>query len=336
MNNIFSCIKNKFKKVQKSCLNGQNEVSVPYISIIVPCYNVQEYLQECLDSLINQTFKNFEIICINDGSHDNTLQILKDYESKDKRIVVIDKENEGLSAARNLGMKISKAPYIFFMDSDDWLDKDAFELMYEKIIKYDLDLVCIPYKKHYLNNETTTYKFFKCGKIKINDKLSRKIPPLPWAKLYKKSIIQESGCTFVLKQPFEDAIFWIMISPHLKNAFLLDGTYYNYREREGSFTLTFSKKDNPFVFTNTVSKIKDYFMRDEAFFKKHKKYLIKTIYNLYRNDYEMADESDRQMILDNIYKNVIELNLNKISNEKFIEHIIKKDFSKIKFVKNTK
>lgn len=100
------------------------------ISIIVPVYNTEKYLKKCLDSLINQTLKDIEIICINDGSPDNSLKILKEYEKKDKRIKIIDQENQGVSVARNNGIKIANGEYIGFVDSDDYVDLDFYEKLY--------------------------------------------------------------------------------------------------------------------------------------------------------------------------------------------------------------
>ena len=92
------------------------------ISIIVPVYNVEKYLAECLDSLINQTYQYIEIICVNDGSVDNSKSILEEYASKDYRIKIINQNNQGLSAARNPGMREASGKYIMFVDSDDWID----------------------------------------------------------------------------------------------------------------------------------------------------------------------------------------------------------------------
>ena len=97
------------------------------ISIIVPVYNVEKYLPECLESLIHQTLKDIEIICINDGSTDNSLSILKDYAKKDSRIRIINKENWGISAARNSGINTAMGDFLSFIDSDDWIDLDFFE-----------------------------------------------------------------------------------------------------------------------------------------------------------------------------------------------------------------
>ena len=95
----------------------------PEVSVIIPVYNVEKYLERCLDSVINQSFTDIEIICVNDGSTDNSLEILKYYEQMDDRVIVIDKENQGLSETRNLGINISNGKYITFIDSDDWIKR---------------------------------------------------------------------------------------------------------------------------------------------------------------------------------------------------------------------
>lgn len=111
------------------------------VSIIIPVYNVEKYLEECLCSVINQTLKEIEIICVNDGSTDNSLKILQNFAQKDKRIVVIDKKNGGLSSARNTGLKIAKGQYIFNLDSDDFLKKETLEKCYNYAQKNKLDVV---------------------------------------------------------------------------------------------------------------------------------------------------------------------------------------------------
>lgn len=102
-------------------------MSKPLISIIVPVYNTEQYLSKCLDSLINQTYKNIEIICVNDGSTDNSADILNEYDKKDKRVRMISQKNCGLSATRNTGLKNCCGEYVMFLDSDDWIDFDTCE-----------------------------------------------------------------------------------------------------------------------------------------------------------------------------------------------------------------
>lgn len=112
----------------------------PLISIIVPVYNVENYLRKCLDSIVNQTYKNLEIILIDDGSDDNSDKICDEYATKDNRIVVIHKINGGLSDARNAGLEIAKGEYIGFVDSDDYISEDMYEFLYNLAIENDLDV----------------------------------------------------------------------------------------------------------------------------------------------------------------------------------------------------
>ena len=109
-------------------------------SIITPVFNTESYLEQCLESILNQTYKNFEIICINDASTDNSLSILKDYAKNDSRIRIINKENGGISAARNSGINAAMGDFLSFIDSDDWIDLDFFEKLYLAAKKYSADI----------------------------------------------------------------------------------------------------------------------------------------------------------------------------------------------------
>ena len=123
------------------------------ISIIIPVYNTEEYIRECLDSVTNQTFKNFECICINDGSADNSLKILEEYAKSDSRFTVINlPENKGQGCARNEGLKVAKGEYITFIDSDDWVTNDYLEILYKTIEKYNTDFVAANF---YIFNNVT-------------------------------------------------------------------------------------------------------------------------------------------------------------------------------------
>ena len=176
------------------------------VSVIVPVYNAEKYLNRCIDSLTNQTLEDIEMIFVNDGSTDNSINILKSYKEQDKRIVIIDKANEGVSEARNQGISKAKGDYIFFVDSDDWIDLNTLENMYETAIKDDIDIVMCSYVREFKNHSKEKF-------IDLNDKIIYKdleqlhlsiIGPLDnqisksenldsvgtvWAKLYKSSLI---------------------------------------------------------------------------------------------------------------------------------------------------
>ena len=131
------------------------------ITVIVPVYNVEHYLEKCLDSLIDQTYKNLEIIVINDGSTDNSGEICQEYAQKDNRIVYIEKENGGLSDARNVGLDKMTGSYVTFIDSDDWVELDYVEILYKKIIEYQADISVGNYYSY--NEDEETYYFHIYG-----------------------------------------------------------------------------------------------------------------------------------------------------------------------------
>ena len=111
------------------------------ISVIIPIFNAEKYISDCLESIINQTLKDIEIILINDGSNDKTEQIIKEYAKKDKRIIILKQKNKGAGAARNSGIQISKGEYISFIDSDDMFHFKTLEIAYENLIKFNADIV---------------------------------------------------------------------------------------------------------------------------------------------------------------------------------------------------
>lgn len=134
------------------------------ISIIVPVYNVEKYLNKCIDSIINQTYKNIEIILVDDGSTDNSGKICDEYLLRDSRIKVIHKNNGGLSSARNEGINISSGEYIGFVDSDDWVEPNMYEEMYKKILYSNADIVDCGYWKEY---ENKSIKYISANEVKF-------------------------------------------------------------------------------------------------------------------------------------------------------------------------
>ena len=117
------------------------------ISIIIPVYNSEKFVSRCLDHLLNQTYQNFEIICINDGSKDNSLSILKEYSKKDNRIIVLNQENKGIARTRNIGIKKASGDYIMFVDNDDYMESDYLETYAKNAIDGDYDIVIGGYRR---------------------------------------------------------------------------------------------------------------------------------------------------------------------------------------------
>ncbi len=179
------------------------------ISIIVPIYNAEKYISKCLDSIINQTKKELEIILINDGSTDRTEEIIKKYQ--DKRIRYFKNKNQGIGKTRNFGIDKAKGKYLLFLDSDDFLVENACELLYNKAETNNLDIVMCDFYKLYDNGniEEVHQPSFKNSSLKDNPKiLSEHLSP--WAKIYKRDLIIRHNIRFVENLKYEDAPFVTM------------------------------------------------------------------------------------------------------------------------------
>lgn len=121
------------------------------VSILVPCYNSEKYIDKCINSILHQTLDDVEIICINDGSTDNTLKVLQNFEKNNPKIRVVDKKNSGYGASLNLGFSISKGEYIGIVESDDFIENTMYELLYDNAKKYDLDISRCCFNYYYSN-----------------------------------------------------------------------------------------------------------------------------------------------------------------------------------------
>ena len=182
------------------------------ISVIIPVYNVEKYLRRCLDSIINQTYKNLEIICIDDGSPDNSINVLIEYSNRDNRILIKRQKNMGLSEARNTGIKISTGKYLIFVDSDDWLPLDAIELLCKKIEKENSDVVIggrITISDSKKENFIPTAKDinFTFEEYLEYSMKKKEFRAVAWGKLYKKEIIEKNQLEFPKGLLYEDLLF---------------------------------------------------------------------------------------------------------------------------------
>ena len=210
---------------------------MPKISIIVPIYNSEEYLKECLNSLVNQAFKDIEIICVNDGSTDNSLEIVKHFAEKDSRIKVINQENKGQSAARNAGLKIASGEWITFIDSDDYIDLNTYE---RALTVSNVDVICFGievygdnlYATRQADNEY--YKIKYKSLVHLNNKIRLNTDVSVCDKLFKKEIIDNYGIRFPEGMHFEDAEFYWKYILCCKSANYIDEYFYHYRRREDS------------------------------------------------------------------------------------------------------
>ena len=193
----------------KNYLNNETggNMSKVDISIVVPIYNAEKYIKKCVDSLLNQTKEKIELILINDGSTDSTEEIIKEY--KDERIKYFKNKNQGIGMTRNFGIDKAKGKYIMFIDSDDYIEKDACEKLFEKAENSKLDLVICNFYKVYDNgeHEDIILPSFKNTTLKETPSLIRTINLSPWNKLYRTSLIKNNNMRFVENLKYEDAPF---------------------------------------------------------------------------------------------------------------------------------
>lgn len=193
------------------------------VSVVIPVYNVEDFLEECLDSVINQTLEDIEVICIDDGSTDNSLEILNNYSKKDSRIQIIIQENQGHAVATNNGIKLAKGKYLFLMDSDDILELNALEETYNVADGDNLDFVIFQAVNYYMD----TNKLVRSEKYSMNaladyvgDRVFNykdikefifKITVTPWSKLYNREFILNSDAKFPDGLIFDDNVFFFDI-----------------------------------------------------------------------------------------------------------------------------
>lgn len=206
------------------------------ISVIVPVYNVEKYLSDCIDSIINQTYKNFELILVDDGSNDFSLDICNSYRDVDSRIVVIHTSNEGVSNARNIGIQKAKGKYIVFVDSDDTVDEYYLECLINPILKNNYDLVICGHQRVYVEKNKTVgfYKRNPCMTGKFSEDLRFLYPETacilgPVCKIYNADIINEYNIRYPLEINYaEDQIFNYDYFIHIRNVYFVDKVLYNY------------------------------------------------------------------------------------------------------------
>ena len=219
---------------------------MPKVSVIVPVYNVENYLSKCLNSLVNQTLKDIEVIVVNDGSPDDSQKIIDKYVKKyPKKIKSYIKENGGLSDARNYGLKYASGEYISFVDSDDWVDFTLYEKLYNKAIECDFDVVACDV---YSIDETGVKKIINSGikkEIFTKEEIKNQmidIYPVAWNKTYRKDLLNDSKIKFKKKIWFEDVEFLYRLFPFIKSIGVVNEPLNYYLQRTGTISKTYDER----------------------------------------------------------------------------------------------
>lgn len=237
------------------------------ISVIIPVYNVEDYLGQCLDSICNQTFEDIEIICVNDGSKDNSLEILEEYAGNDNRISIVNQHNQGLAAARNSGLKHASGEYVYFIDSDDYLELDALERLYCNIKSNDSDMALFKFKTfddfqnvHKRGVEFKIDKIF--GDIDYDNfaftyrDVKRHVMNSAFSaclKLYRREFIKD--VSFPVGLNFEDVPVHVKLMIEAERLSFVPEFFYNYRSNPDSIL---NSSANGFDIFKVIDMVEDY------------------------------------------------------------------------------
>ncbi|GFI01230.1 putative glycosyltransferase EpsJ [Lachnospiraceae bacterium] len=219
----------------------------PLVSIILPIYNSKEYLRKCLESVCGQTYKNLEIICIDDGSTDGSEVILDEFGKKDERIKIVHKENNGESSARNAGLKIMSGSYVGFVDCDDWIEAQMYEKLVHAMLEQDVDIVAASW---YKDIDTVSQKIENSGQVKkeafgrnellnyIYQRDSYRGFAYMWNKLYRRELFYDrKGELILFPEDLAlggDVLYLARLAFNSKRAFYIDEGFYHYYQRSTS------------------------------------------------------------------------------------------------------
>lgn len=307
-------------------LTRKSWVLMPKFSIILPVYNVENYIRECLDSLTNQTFSDFEAICINDGSTDNSLEVLNEYANKDYRFKVISQENQGQGVARNYAINIATGDYLLFVDPDDYIDLNTLELINNQFQQADVDIVHFDYYRFQdgtVQNKKMT-SFYKEARKRLRFKVengmvynwneikNRDILSIIMAgyRAYSLKFIKDNKIQFAPNRYGEDNIFVISATLLAKRILYLEKALYYYRQRAGS-AVNSATDENFCVFEN-VKAIKR-FLEEHNLYEKYRmafnKYQIRLLYWHYtgvpKESYDRYLECCREILSERDYKELL-------------------------------
>lgn len=262
------------------------------VSVIIPVYNVENYLEKCLNSVINQTLRDIEIICINDGSNDKSLGILEKFAEIDNRIKILSSENRGAGAARNHGLSLARGEYISFVDSDDWIELNMYEKLYTTAVSTCVDMIffkMINYNNQENEYYNTDYYDLKCVKEfftgltydfhDLKDYLFC-LPVSPCNKLYKRKFLEETNSKFNEGLIFEDNPFFFNNILNAKKILLCDNYFYFRRRIKNSVMASVNTNHFDIIpITNEIIKI----FRNKGLFEKFKRSLVNKKLSLIRN-----------------------------------------------------
>lgn len=312
-------------------------MNFPKVSIIIPVFNSEKFLFNCLDSIKNQTMRDIEVICIDDGSNDGSFDILKDYENEDGRFKVFHQENQGAGMARNNGISYSKGEYILFVDSDDFIEEDTCEILYNLAERLNSDLVLFDAIRHieegkslelihFSKNNPSDFNNFSFDYKYVKDKVFDGYYGVIWNKFYKSSFIKKNNIRFPNHKIYNDVEF------HVKSLILAENIshspkilYHYNRIGQDSLQTSFVSTKCTFLFFDVLEDIYDFLINNDYFLEFKSDFINFSIFEL-RNKLISIDDEYKEDFFEKSKKFFYSLNLsiedfNNIPFEYFAHYI---------------
>ena len=308
----------------------------PKISIIIPIYNENKFLKQCLESIINQTLKNIEIICINDGSTDNSLEIIMEY-INDNRIIIIDKKNSGYGDSMNQGLYISSGNYIGIVESDDFVDINMFNNLYKITKKGDIDIVRSNFYLFWRKKKKKVFyfPFMKNLYNKIFNPLEFQniflYRPSIWAGIYKKDLLIKNNIKFLTTPgaSYQDTSFFYKTLFKSKNIFCYKKAFYYYRQTNINSSINNKTFNKAILVHKELKEIENYIKKDLKLYYKNEKYFnTKKIMTLLWNLNRVEEKKQYNKI---IYKEIYEI----LKNNNYLQEFFNKfEIKFLNYLKN--
>ena len=307
---------------------------MPKVSVIVPVYNVEKYLEKCLESLIMQTLSDIEIITVDDGSTDDSKKIIKKFTEKyPEKLKYYYKENGGLSSARNFGIPHAHGEYIAFLDSDDYIEPTMYEEMYNVAKKENSDMVECDFIWEYPNK-----KVYDCGKIYNGKKEAlEKARVVAWNKLIKREIIEKEKIEFPYGLRYEDIEFFYKLLPNLNKISFVKKFFIHYVQRENSIVNTQNNKTRDIF--KVLDNVIDYY-NNNNFFNEYKEQLEYTYVRLLlcsslKRMCKIRNKGERKKALEDTWNNINSKfpnwKKNKLLKKKSLKNIYMRSVNRVTF-----
>ena len=280
---------------------------MPKVSVIVPVYNVEKYLRECLDSIVNQTYKNIEVICIDDGSIDSSLEILREYAQRDSRIVIVQQENQGAAVARNYGMSIAQGKYLLFLDSDDIFAEELISKAVVKAERFDVDIVIykamsfdtVTGDNVALNDKFESFLKYKdevFSYVDVPNEIFNSFMVPAWNKLFRKDFVIDKNIEFQNIRRSNDLYFTNKALVLAEKIILLDEYLVFYRTGMQS-NLQANNDKSPLTFYEALCELKKFLDKENLYVRVYESFVNLAVEIMFYNLNSIKTDEARNLVI---------------------------------------